>query len=265
MRYLFILIGLLFMSTDFYGQVLDTAKIRVWYDVSYKQRDDEKALTLNKEILDIGDKYSCYFNYEAEYYAAYIDSIKKANPDIEDYSSITSDDNTPKNGRGFRIYKSLLSDSLIYTDKLFSFGFQYSQRAFDQKWKLEDGDTTICNMHCNKASLELHGRKWIAWYTLEIPISDGPWKLCGLPGLIVQAEEESGIFSFRLDGIEKKAFPICFKERKYTKTTPEKFQKEAIDFWHNQLEYILVHQNIPHSPEISSHEESFTPCLMEKF
>lgn len=265
MRYLFILISLLLMSADFYGQTLDTAKIRVWYDVSYKLRNEDKALTQSKEILDIGDRYSCYFNYEAACRTAFIDSVEKANPDMADLTSVISDDNTPKSGRGFRIYKNLQADSLIYTDALFSFGFQYGQRLSGLEWELEDGDTIISNMHCNKACLELHGRRWTAWYTLEIPISDGPWKLCGLPGLIIQAEEESGIFSFKLNGIEKGIYPICFKERKYTKTTPEKFQKESIDFWHNQLAYILVHQNIPCSPETTSPEEAFTPCLMEQY
>lgn len=41
------------------------------------------------------------------------------------------------------------------------------------------------------------------WFTTEIPYSDGPWLLYGLPGLILQAEESEGLFSFTCTQIER--------------------------------------------------------------
>ena len=40
-------------------------------------------------------------------------------------------------------------------------------------------------------------------YTPEIPSPAGPWKLWGLPGLIVEATESEGIFSFSLSSFTK--------------------------------------------------------------
>src|SRR3712207_8163725 len=49
------------------------------------------------------------------------------------------------------------------------------------------------------------GRTWRVWFALDIPFPDGPWKLCGLPGLILKAEDSKGHFSFDCVGIDRKS------------------------------------------------------------
>lgn len=44
----------------------------------------------------------------------------------------------------------------------------------------------INNFLCNKATLSFRGRNYVAWYTKKLPFSFGPWKFCGLPGLILE-------------------------------------------------------------------------------
>lgn len=266
MHHSLIILCFIFASLNIYGQVLDTAKVRVWYDVTYKQTDEEASLTKDKEVLDLGTGYSRYFNYSAYMRTEFMDSVQKANPDMQDLSSVIANENTPKSGRATCIYKNVSSDSVIVTDRLFSIAFRYTQHCSEQNWELMAGDTIISGMRCNKACLDWHGRKWQAWYTTEIPISEGPWKLCGLPGLILQAEEQSGIFSFRFSGLEHVSIPIpSFKEKKYIETTPKKFQDETKDYWHNQEEYIFIHENLPYHPGMFSQAPSFTPCLMEYY
>lgn len=34
------------------------------------------------------------------------------------------------------------------------------------------------------------GRHWLAWYS-DLPISEGPWKFCGLPGMILRIEDSN--------------------------------------------------------------------------
>ncbi len=52
------------------------------------------------------------------------------------------------------------------------------------------------------ATTKDHGRDWTVWFTPDIPIQEGPWKLCGLPGLILEAAESTGQHSFTATGLE---------------------------------------------------------------
>jgi GLPGLI family protein len=62
----------------------------------------------------------------------------------------------------------------------------------DFGWSITEERKKIGEFECIKAiSKPFRGRVYEAWFTPEIPISDGPWKLCGLPGLILEAEDQS--------------------------------------------------------------------------
>ena len=65
---------------------------------------------------------------------------------------------------------------------------------------LEDDTLVIGGLLCHRATGKLYGMQWTAWYTEEMASSAGPWKLRGLPGLIVKAEDSEGIHCFELYG-----------------------------------------------------------------
>ena len=69
------------------------------------------------------------------------------------------------------------------------------------------------------AETDYHGRHWIAWFSPEIPLPDGPWKLCGLPGLILEATDSTGQHRFLATGIENSnqvIYPI-YQPKQYDK------------------------------------------------
>lgn len=72
----------------------------------------------------------------------------------------------------------------------------YEEKTDAQQWSIQQGDTTIMGYTCRQAQLSYGGRKWTAWYTEEIPVSSGPWKLYGPPGLILYATDETGTHTF---------------------------------------------------------------------
>ncbi len=63
-------------------------------------------------------------------------------------------------------------------------------------WEVQKDSKVILNYNCKKAVAEFRGRKYIAWFTTDISAPYGPWKLGGLPGLILEAQDEDGIFKF---------------------------------------------------------------------
>lgn len=85
----------------------------------------------------------------------------------------------------------------------------YDEPFSEIEWYIvEDSTRMILDYQCIMATADYHGRKWTVWFTPEIPLQDGPWKLCGLPGLIMEASEPSGQHSFSVSGIETVSQPI---------------------------------------------------------
>ena len=76
----------------------------------------------------------------------------------------------------------------------------------DIAWTLTVDTLTVNGYHCQQATTTFRGVAWTVWYTEEIPSSAGPWRLRGLPGLIVEAKSEA--HTFRLAEVRQEASPI---------------------------------------------------------
>lgn len=75
-----------------------------------------------------------------------------------------------------------------------------------QDWKLQDGDSIVCGYLCHKAETQYRGRKWYVCYAPDIPVGEGPWKLRGLPGMILYAESDG--IRFECIGVDPGRTPI---------------------------------------------------------
>lgn len=69
-------------------------------------------------------------------------------------------------------------------------------------WDFKNENKTISGYPCKKALTNYRGRKYIAWYTEKIPLSVGPWKFHGLPGLIIKISDLEEEVSFLLKKID---------------------------------------------------------------
>ncbi|NER12955.1 GLPGLI family protein [Leptobacterium flavescens] len=70
------------------------------------------------------------------------------------------------------------------------------------KWDLKEETKKIGSFTCHKAIGEFRGRIYTAWYTLDVPVNAGPWKLQGLPGLILEAYDKEKFVQFYFKSIK---------------------------------------------------------------
>lgn len=70
-------------------------------------------------------------------------------------------------------------------------------------WELGDSIVSVLGYDCNSATADYHGRKWTAWFAPDIPVQDGPWQLCGLPGLIMKADTQDGEYGFEIKALQR--------------------------------------------------------------
>ena len=104
------------------------------------------------------------------------------------------------------------------------------------KWTLNDSTLTVAGYLCKTAVCQLHGRKWTVRYAEDIPSTAGPWKLCGLPGLIVEAVSDDGIHRFTLTDLQHATAPIFYETNAITvKTSEEKLIKNRNKTFGNRL------------------------------
>lgn len=71
------------------------------------------------------------------------------------------------------------------------------------QWTMHDDEIRLLGYTAKKATTSFRGRNYSAYFTPDIPINDGPWKLYGLPGLILKAETEDGVLKFEAIGLEQ--------------------------------------------------------------
>lgn len=81
--------------------------------------------------------------------------------------------------------------------------YKYTESIPKIKWKMEAGQKDIHGYNCQQASCTFRGRQYEVWFTTDIPLSYGPWKLQGLPGLILEAKDSKDEYHFTAVGIEK--------------------------------------------------------------
>lgn len=78
------------------------------------------------------------------------------------------------------------------------------------KWKITSDTASIGGINCQKAQTNFGGRDWEAWFAPSIPISEGPYKFNGLPGLILQISDKKNFWRFDLASIKKIDKTIAF-------------------------------------------------------
>jgi GLPGLI family protein len=90
--------------------------------------------------------------------------------------------------------------------------YVYEENLSVPVWKIANESTKILGFNCQKAETEFKGRHYIAWFSSEIPSNSGPWKLGGLPGLILKVSDIQNHYVFECVGISRLKFKKPIQE-----------------------------------------------------
>ena len=147
-------------------------------------------------------------------------------------------DDIPRRDGSMYVVKSMDSNIMKVYDSAGTEQYVVEEPIETIEWSLvEDSTKNVIGYECVMATADYHGRRWTAWFTLEIPVQAGPWKLSGLPGLILEADADNGVYSFVATGInttDRPIIPVYLADR-YEKTTRKDFLKAKRSFLDNPL------------------------------
>ena len=194
--------------TALFASSQSKADIEVSYDYCFVNAlsSDGSKSTYNYHLLSNG-RESKFFSPVSEA----IDSLKST-PEGEKVLNdmrralIDKGDfkNMPRKKGSFYVVKSFPESRIDFYEEI-GVGKSVSADSIGNiAWSIEvDSVKNLLGYECVKATADYHGRKWTVWFAPEIPVSDGPWKLHGLPGLILEAVEPSGQHAFFATGVEQ--------------------------------------------------------------
>lgn len=150
------------------------------------------------------------------------------------------------------IYSYVLEEGrrLLVQDAAFLDYYVYEEENSAQTWTMvPDSTKDILGYTCQKALCSYRGRDYEVWFSHELAVNAGPWKFSGLPGLIMEAQDTKGHYTFHMIGIEKKEEPIEYVEYtryKFTKAdrkTVLRAQAKAANIGWNRYMKASTNQN----------------------
>jgi GLPGLI family protein len=89
-------------------------------------------------------------------------------------------------GRGEDYFIKDKVRNLLYLAEEYYKYFDVVDTLHPMKWTLTKETKEILGYKCKSATTTFRGRSYTAFYAPKIPVSDGPWKFGGLPGLILE-------------------------------------------------------------------------------
>lgn len=103
------------------------------------------------------------------------------------------------------------------------------------KWDIKDETSIIGGLKCQKATTFYKGREYEVWFTTEITTFFGPWKLNGLPGLIVLANDKRNEVYFEITEVLKNDETICKEDTSINIITKKQYDNK-IKEWQKDFE-----------------------------
>jgi GLPGLI family protein len=225
---------------------------------------DVKTELMNLDVTESGSKFYSYTVYNS-------DSIMKV--DLEKQLATTGAINIKSDMRKglvqYSISKKYPKYEVFLHNRILSDLYKVSdERPID--WKISSEKQKIGEWMTQKAESDFGGRHWIAWFTTDIPIQDGPYKFHGLPGLIVKLEDQTKSHLFNLQGVKNiTAIPedvfsskeISVNSKQYSKLVKDYENDPTKGFKQMQMGGVTMMMKDGQNSHMKEQEERFKAAL----
>ena len=188
----------------------DTVEYVVMYELTFREDTAylDRCRTEN-HMLSIGKKHEVSSFRGYDIYRRHMELKKAGDSGVTDELIKTGRigevfRNIPSSAIKCSIFKNMTTKTISTTDHIYLQGMYEYEESFDCFiWRITSEIDTIHNYVCQKAICDFGGRTWEAWFTSELPFSDGPYKFCGLPGLILNIADTQNHYSWKILSIEE--------------------------------------------------------------
>ncbi|RYG22345.1 MAG: GLPGLI family protein [Chitinophagaceae bacterium] len=198
------LVILLLSASTTFAQKPDKALISVKYAYSH-MRDTTDRGNFYREtmVLIAGKNASAFLSYDGilndiQTKKSFEQQIREQNGNI---TSLTMPKSTRLVSQNQHYY--FASEGKFFTHERLGVIYETEQSADKIAWKISNETLNLEGIQCKKATARYKGRDWTVWFAEELPFASGPWKLVGLPGLVLQAHDENKEIRFDFAGLEK--------------------------------------------------------------
>lgn len=209
-----ILISLMFTFSSLISQSLDS-DIIVEYELKYRISKVDTSDIRQENFYLILDKNKSEFVSKNKYLKDSITS--KAN-------SLAGIRSLPKSKFNYSIVKNRSESTYLFIKSLGVYMYKYNSELPKLDWRLSKEVKKINGMDCGVAYTNFAGRDYVAYYSKEISIQDGPYKFYGLPGLIVEIRDTDNDYVFKMIGL-KKYETYSLNTEDYEEITKEEYAK----------------------------------------
>jgi len=211
MKYSIINIALLLsVNFVFCQNPIENAQIKCVYHLTFQpDSTNNKSIYQEEMLLIIGQTHSLFIPsnnfYNDSVYNSYSDLFKIDPALFIEQARINE---KPNSFFRYYIYKNHQKKEINYMLYMMP-NYEYYEPFSQLKWVLLPDKEDMLGHVCQKAKLFYGGREWEAWFDPEIPIKDGPYTFCGLPGLIVKIQDTKKYYVFELNLITKAPEHYC--------------------------------------------------------
>lgn len=206
----------------------------IYLEEAINRADQPDKVSQDEFMLAVSGHRSAFYSRNARALSEAKDSLARLGlPAMEQVAVLQS---MPK-GKHIEIYKNQPETGKYLCYDEIAQCFRYEDGLPQIEWQVEEEARTILGYTCQKATGTLYGREWTVWFTMDIPVSEGPWLLSGLPGLILEATDSEGLFHFSAIELGQDAGNLSVEPvaKKFVKCTRKELMEYRAKFDENPL------------------------------